>query len=242
MLRATHALLGFLIGTLFAIWLHLSGYIFPIVVGCILIAIWGSILPDSIDPPTNYLHRSIGHNIVSLVFFAIAAIMGLALSIILRSWYNVWIFILPTAFAFGFLSHLILDMTTPMGLPMFVGKSILGIIVIPALLIPVVNIIMLIITIITAIIGIKYMAKKVGGIWALILLFIPIWGGLLLLGIALLELTAPLWHFLGIILIILFAITMILLVIFGILLNKTIHFSDKIVKKVKNKFHKKVTL
>jgi len=76
-------------------------------------------------------------------------------------------------------------MLTPMGLPLFVGKSLFGVIEIPLFFIPIINIIMLIITIILAVYSISILAKKVGYKIALMLLFIPVWGTLLLLGMAL---------------------------------------------------------
>lgn len=240
MLKAQHALVGGIIGLIFGIWAYFQGN--PLfAVGCFLIAIWGSILPDYIDPPTSYLHRSIGHNLVSFFVFIFMSIIGLALSIIFHS----WIIMLPTAFAFGFLSHLILDLTTPMGLPLFVGKQILGIITIPAFFIPILNILLVIFTIITAFSNIKYLAKKIGGVWAMLLFFIPVWGAFLLLGVAFLSMNAQsffmflgspfyygkLFYLLGYILIILFVICVSILSFLGLKLDNKMNREIKIKSK-----------
>lgn len=236
MLRTTHALIGAIIGILFGIWLHYVGHSPIMIFACIGITIWAALLPDYIDPPTSFFHRSIGHNIVSLIMFGILAIFGLALAIIFHSWSYNWLFIIPTAFSFGFLSHLILDISTPMGSPMFLGKSSLGIIEIPLFLVPFINLVMFVVMIVFAINGIRSLAKKIGGIWAIILLFIPIWGALLLFGIALLTLSGVFWHILGIILLILFIIAIIILISIGMAIDKAVvKFPDKLMKSIKNK-------
>ena len=236
MLRAEHELIGGVIGIIFGLWLYLQGNIL-LAFGCFLIAIWGANLPDLLDPPTSPFHRSIGHNFISFILFIIISIIGLALSIIF-SW---WPFIMATAFSLAVLSHLILDMTTPAGLPMFVGKSFFGFFEIPLFLVPILNIVMLIISIIMALYTIRILAKKIGGIFAMILLFIPIWGATLLFGIALSTASGTLgglWHLLGGILIFLFIVIILILALVGVSIDATVRASDKIIYKIKRKIRK----
>lgn len=223
MLGAQHELAGGIIGLIFSGWLYFQGQII-LAIACFLISIWGANLPDLLDPPTNPFHRSIGHNIVSFILFIITSIIGIALSIIFR-W---WPFIIATSFSLSVLSHLTLDMMTPMGLPMFVGKSILSIIEIPAYLIPIINIIMMIISIVLALYSIKILAKKIGGVWALLLLFIPVWAALLLGGIALMSVNWLYW--LGVVLIVLFIVLLGILILVGIGLDKLLRKNKSSVK------------
>lgn len=179
MLGVHHQMAGGLIGLLFAVWILMQGH--PLLAAaCFLISVWGATLPDLLDPPGSPFHRSIGHNIVSFILFILLFLISLGLSIL----FNWWLFIIITSFAAAVLSHLVLDMTTPMGLPLFMGKSIFGIISIPLFLIPWINIIMVIVTLILSVFSIRYLAKKIGGVWALTVLLIPVWGTFLLLGIA----------------------------------------------------------
>ncbi len=150
-----------------------------------LFAIWGANLPDFLDPPGHFLHRSIGHNFISLFSSLALLIVSLGLFMIFESGYVEVPSIIVSAFSAGFLSHLIMDAMTPIGLPMFVGRSIFGFLQIPLYMIPFVNFIMFIVTIYLAYRSIKYLAKKIGGIPAIFLLFIPIWSPLLIVGIAL---------------------------------------------------------
>jgi hypothetical protein len=155
---------------------------------------------------------------VSFFLFILVFLVGIALSIIFRKWAYDWVFIITTAFALSVITHLILDMATPMGLPLFLGKSLLAAIGVPfeviLTLTPILNIIGIAITIILALISIKFLAKQIGGKLALILLFIPVWGTLLLLGIALCTLKG-LWVALGILLLILFVVGIGLILLVG---------------------------
>jgi len=189
MLGVQHGFAGGIIGLFFSAWILPEHPL--IAVGCFLICIWGAILPDWIDPPLSPFHRSIGHNIVSLILFTIMSLVAISLALI----FNWWFFIIAAAFFFSVLSHLLLDITTPAGLPLFVGKSFLGIFQIPLFLIPYINIVMIILTIVLAFWSIKFVAKRIGGKLALMLLLIPVWGTLLLLTIALM--TIDLLKFLG---------------------------------------------
>jgi len=221
MLGIQHEFAGGIIGLIFGAWLFAQGH--PIIAaGCFLISIWGANLPDLLDPPLSPFHRSIGHNFISFFMFLVVFIVGLTLSII----FHWWPLIIVTSFSLAVLSHLVFDMITPMGLPMFVGKSLFGIIEIPLFLIPVINIIMLVVTIILAVYSIRYLAKKIGAKLALLLLFIPVWGSLLLLGIAFSAINWLSW--LGYFLLFLFGILIIILIVIG-------HAIDKSLKKAKRK-------
>jgi hypothetical protein len=129
-------------------------------------------------------------------------------------------FILIASFSLGILSHLFLDLLTPMGLPMFVGKSILGLFEIPLWLIPVMNFIMVIVTIVFALYSIKFIAKKIGGIWAMILLFIPMWGSFLVFGLGLKTISFSGW--LGNFFIFLFIISLGILILVGKGINSSL--------------------
>jgi hypothetical protein len=227
MLGAQHEAAGGVIGLIFSFWLLVQHQSILLVIGCFLISIWGANLPDLLDPPTSRFHRSIGHNFISFFLFLIVSFIALALAILIKQGIFETAFILIASFSFSVLSHLVLDMLTPMGLPMFVGKSLLGIIEIPLFLIPVINIVMVIITIVLAIKSIKYLAKKIGGKLALILLFIPVWGSLLLLGIALLSVAWLKW--LGFVLLFIFLWCIIILFLIGHSID--VHLKKKLIKK-----------
>jgi hypothetical protein len=240
MLGVQHEAAGGVIGLIFSFWLwsqYSSNQFAPLLIlGCFLISIWGANLPDILDPPTNPFHRSVGHNVVSFFLFLLVALISLSLSII----FHWWVFILTSAFAFSVLSHLFLDMLTPMGLPMFVGKSILNLIEIPLFLIPIINIILLIISVISGILSIKYLAKKIGGVLALILVFIPVWGALFILGISLLTIHGTalgfkLLNWVGVLLLLIFVVLLGLLIGFGILIDRSIKKKNLRSKKVKKK-------
>ncbi|MBN2422072.1 metal-dependent hydrolase [Candidatus Woesearchaeota archaeon] len=222
MLGVQHEFVGGIIGLVFSLWLLIQGH--PLLaVGCFLISMWGANLPDLIDPPTSPFHRSIGHNLISFFLFILVSIISLSLALIFKS----WLFIITASFSLSVLSHLVLDLFTPIGLPLFAGKSILGLIEIPLYLIPYINILMLIITIILAFKTIKYLAQKLGGKTALFLLLIPIWSSTLLLGIALLSIK---WLTLfGYFFLFIFTIMVILIYLCGNSLN------SKIKKKISKK-------
>ncbi len=220
MLGIQHEAVGGIIGLISSSILYSQNHTL-LAIGCFLVTIWGANLPDLLDPPLSPFHRSVGHNFVSFFLFLITSIIGLSLSLM----FHWWPWIIATSFSFAVLSHLILDMTTPMGLPLFVGKSVFGVIEIPLYLIPFVNIIMVALTIVLSIYSIKYLAKKIGGIWALILLFIPVWGSLLLFGIALKSMALLSW--LGSILISLFIVLILILILVGKKIDKSLNKRKK---------------
>ncbi|HLD87448.1 MAG TPA: metal-dependent hydrolase [Candidatus Nanoarchaeia archaeon] len=184
MLGVQHELVGSVIGVIvgYLAWSHGHPYVGVI---CFLFAIWGANLPDILDPPGHFLHRSFGHNFISLFFSLALFAFSFGLFILFESKYIEVPSIIVVSFSAGFLSHLIMDAMTPMGLPMFVGRSIFGFLQIPLYLIPFINFIMFIVTIWLAYRSIKYIAKKIGGIPAVFLLFIPVWSPLLIIGMAL---------------------------------------------------------
>jgi hypothetical protein len=128
------------------------------------------------------------------------------------------LFIFVLAFFTGFLSHLLLDLSTPMGLPLFCGKSILGLITVPLYLVPFLNILMIIFTIALGLISITYLAKKIGGKLAMMILFIPIWSFFLVFSIALLPYPGIL-RFLGVVFLFLTIIIVGIILVIGYLLD-----------------------
>jgi membrane-bound metal-dependent hydrolase YbcI (DUF457 family) len=71
----------------------------------------GAIIPDIIEPPINYKHRKFFHSRYVLNLFAIGT--GISFIITLFWFPFSWIFY----FALGYLSHLLADSTSKMGLP-----------------------------------------------------------------------------------------------------------------------------
>lgn len=74
-------------------------------------AILGSILPDILEAPTSWMHRSICHSKRALKLtgkiFLITALIGLFFSI----------FYVTSSFFLGYTFHLLADSTTEVGLP-----------------------------------------------------------------------------------------------------------------------------
>ena len=223
-----HSFVGSIIGIIFGAWLIISGHS-TIALLCFLFCIWGSLLPDFIDPPGNPFHRSIGHNYISLILFTILGLISLGLAIIVEWWF----FIFWTGFFFSVLSHLLLDLTTPMGLPMFTGKSILGLIEIPLLLIPWINVLVILIMLIMSYKSIKFLAKKIGGVKAMLLAFIPLWSTPLVLAIGAKQLSwlGIIGDILGEIMRAIFIIIIIIIIILGIGMNKRNEAKNRKVKK-----------
>jgi len=81
---------------------------------CVII---GSIIPDILEPPRNWMHRGIGHSKRALKFsakiFVITALISL-ISIIFREFL---IFYIISCLFLGYLVHLLADSTTEVGLP-----------------------------------------------------------------------------------------------------------------------------
>ncbi len=217
MLGIHHQFVGGLIGLLFGGWLVILGKPSVIVVACIIFSIYFACLPDLIDPPTNPFHRSIGHNFISLILFGFVFLVAISLAILFR-W---WPFILIASVSLSYLSHLFLDMITPMGLPLFVGKSVGGLFTIPLFLVPWVNLILLVITIFYTFKSIVSLSKKIGGKLALLLVLIPLWSTFLLVGIALYTIDWLKW--LGTFMFLLCIFSLMLIYIFGNKIDAQLH-------------------
>ncbi|MDD1665807.1 MAG: metal-dependent hydrolase [Methanomicrobiales archaeon] len=80
-------------------------------------ALFGSVMPDVIDPPVHRAHRGIGHHRLAMWFsgwaFAFTAILGL---------FQVYVpdlslACLASGFFLGYALHLLADATTPAGIP-----------------------------------------------------------------------------------------------------------------------------
>ncbi len=77
----------------------------------------GSVIPDVLEPPKNWMHRGLGHSRRALKFsaeiFAVTAALGLFqfyISVLYLSY-------IASAFFLGYVVHLLADATTPAGLP-----------------------------------------------------------------------------------------------------------------------------
>jgi hypothetical protein len=91
----------------------------------VIAAIVGQIVPDLLDPASLglWMHRSVGHSwaIAMPIYLAIGGI-----GLVLAASTGVWLFMVMAAFGMSAFAHLVMDATTPRGLPMFVGNSLLG--------------------------------------------------------------------------------------------------------------------
>jgi membrane-bound metal-dependent hydrolase YbcI (DUF457 family) len=80
-------------------------------------AILGSIIPDVIEPASNWMHRGIGHSKRALKLtgkiFVITGLLGV-LSYFHSIFFNFYII---ASFFLGYVAHLLADATTPVGLP-----------------------------------------------------------------------------------------------------------------------------
>jgi membrane-bound metal-dependent hydrolase YbcI (DUF457 family) len=80
-------------------------------------ALFGSVMPDVLEPPTDWTHRGLGHSRQALKFFAemfaISALLGLF------SFFNpdLMLSYVVSGFFLGYMMHLVADATTPAGLP-----------------------------------------------------------------------------------------------------------------------------
>ncbi|PIU76097.1 hypothetical protein COS75_00805 [Candidatus Pacearchaeota archaeon CG06_land_8_20_14_3_00_35_12] len=71
----------------------------------------GAVLPDFLDPPGNWSHRKFFHSRRLFKVIAIAAVVAFVLGFSSRNWFFV------SFSCLGYISHLLLDLTTPAGLP-----------------------------------------------------------------------------------------------------------------------------
>jgi membrane-bound metal-dependent hydrolase YbcI (DUF457 family) len=116
--REQHLLSGIII---FAVFTWIFTFLVTIPVNTIIYggigAAIGSIIPDILEPATDWTHRGVCHSKRALKFtgkiFAITAILGL-LSFFIAMFS---IFYILASFFLGYVAHLIADSTTTVGLP-----------------------------------------------------------------------------------------------------------------------------
>jgi membrane-bound metal-dependent hydrolase YbcI (DUF457 family) len=71
----------------------------------------GAILPDIIEPANHYTHRKFFHSVKLLLILLVATVISFIITLL---WFPFsWIFY----FCLGYVSHLVADATTKMGLP-----------------------------------------------------------------------------------------------------------------------------
>ena len=116
--RQQHVIVGLISFFLYTYLIYYLSKIFPdtIVMGLIAVVL-GSVIPDILESPKNWMHRGLGHSKRALKFtatiFVITAFLGLFSSII-----NVFsIFYIISSFFLGYIFHLLADATTEVGLP-----------------------------------------------------------------------------------------------------------------------------
>lgn len=77
----------------------------------ILMLFIGAIIPDIIEPPINYKHRQFFHSVFFFKMLSVATVVSFIITLL---WFPFsWVFY----FCLGYLSHLVADSTTKMGLP-----------------------------------------------------------------------------------------------------------------------------
>ena len=80
-------------------------------------ALFGSVMPDVLEPPRHWTHRGLGHSRRVMRFsvwvFALTAVLGL-----FQTWnHELYLSYLASGFFLGYVMHLLADATTPAGLP-----------------------------------------------------------------------------------------------------------------------------
>lgn len=116
--KQQHVIIGIII---FVVFTWLFQYLVKIPVDMIIYggigAVIGSVIPDFLEPPKNWMHRGLGHSKRALKFtgkiFAITALLGL-FSFFIGMFY---IFYIIASFFLGYVAHLLADATTEVGLP-----------------------------------------------------------------------------------------------------------------------------
>lgn len=116
--RPEHVGIGIMSWVLYDILLHLVNENFGSVILYALIAVvLGSIIPDILEPPTNWMHRDIYHSKRALKLtgkiFAVTALIGL----LSYFFYIFSVSYILSNFFLGYTSHLLADSTTKTGLP-----------------------------------------------------------------------------------------------------------------------------
>lgn len=116
--RQEHLTIGVMAFILFYIFIHLiikiSGY--PFFFAFIAVEL-GSIIPDILEPPDNWMHRGSRHSKRALKItgkiFAVTALIGM-----LSYFVPIFsVFIVLSNFFLGYATHLLADSTTKVGLP-----------------------------------------------------------------------------------------------------------------------------
>jgi membrane-bound metal-dependent hydrolase YbcI (DUF457 family) len=116
--KQEHVLIGLIIFLAFS-WLFYFLVKIPsdVIIYGLIGAILGSIIPDILEPATNWMHRGLGHSKRALKLtgriFAITALLGL-LSFFISLFF---IFYIVASFFLGYVAHLLADATTAVGLP-----------------------------------------------------------------------------------------------------------------------------
>ncbi|MHA2226921.1 MAG: metal-dependent hydrolase [Candidatus Hodarchaeales archaeon] len=112
--RDEHMIIGFFIGILVGVLgsTFAENFDFILYVFFVGLTVLGSFTPDLIEPPRSKNHRKFFHSIVLLGFL-----------VILLVWANIGIQSMQTylfsGFIIGYLSHLLLDATSQMSLPIY---------------------------------------------------------------------------------------------------------------------------
>jgi small-conductance mechanosensitive channel len=90
---------------------------YDIILFGLIAVVLGSIIPDILEAPQNWMHRGLGHSKRALKFtgkiFGITTILGL-FSMIVPYFF---IFFIISSFILGYGVHLLADATTEVGLP-----------------------------------------------------------------------------------------------------------------------------
>jgi len=191
MIGLRHEIAGLVLGLLCCALLVWQGH--PIIgIACLFLALWGANLPELIDPIRNPFPRAVGHNFASLFLFGMVCLASIGVSYAFKdSNIVLGMFAIMAAFSAGVVAHLLLDMMAKKGLPLFTGRSLLGLIRIPLFLVPVVNVVLLISTAVSVIDTVRTLSKKMGGRLALIIVLIPLWIPFLIAGLALVFANYP---------------------------------------------------
>jgi inner membrane protein len=114
MKRDEHMIIGLIIGTLAGVLgSNFSEYFnFILYLLFVGLTVLGSITPDQIEPPRGENHRQFFHSVI---------VLGILMILLL--WLNIGsqsaLTYLTTGFILGYLSHLLLDTTSRMGLPKY---------------------------------------------------------------------------------------------------------------------------
>lgn len=116
--RQEHVIIGIVIFSVFSWFLYqLVKVPFDIIFFGLISTIVGSIIPDILEPSTNWMHRGIGHSKRALKITG--EIFAITIVLSLLSFFNgiFFIFYIIASFFLGYAFHLLADATTAVGLP-----------------------------------------------------------------------------------------------------------------------------